>query len=149
MQIRSAVSGDLERIKEIDAISFGDNTYPMFVLRQFLDISAGLMKVAEIEQEVVGYAIGHHNKEKSESWFLSLGVLPGYRGRKIGESLTEALLEDVRSRNSQKVLLTVDPKNLTGLKIYERLGFKKELFEENYYQDNTPRIIMSRIVEYN
>lgn len=145
LQIRQAVSADLEQIKEIDTVSFGFNTYPVFVLRQFLDISDGLVKVAEVENKVVGNAIGHHNHEKSESWFLSLGVLPDYRGQKVGEGLTDALLQDVRARNARKVMLTVNPENLAGVKIYERLGFEKEQFEENYYQDNSPRIIMSKI----
>lgn len=148
MHIRTAVSDDLEHIRNIDSVSFGENAYPMFVLRQYLDIADGLMKVAEVDSKVVGYAIGHHNHEKSETWFLSLGVLPGYRGRKVGENLTNALLQDVRARNTRKVLLTVDPENQTGISIYERLGFEKEQFEHNYYLDNTPRIIMSKVLHY-
>lgn len=149
MKIRTAVSADLEQIKFIDAESFGKNVYPMFVLRQLLDISDGLMKVAVFDDKVIGYAIGHYNQEKAESWFLSLGVLPSYRGNKVGENLTHALLDEVKARKARKVMLTVDPGNSVGLSIYIRLGFKEVQFHENYYYDNSPRMVMSLNLNYN
>jgi ribosomal protein S18 acetylase RimI-like enzyme len=59
------------------------------------------------------------------------------------------MLQKVKNKRSGKVLLTVYPVKLTGIKIYERLGFREEQFEQNYYIANTPKIIMAKILSYN
>ncbi|WP_162052488.1 GNAT family N-acetyltransferase [Pontibacter pamirensis] len=142
MNIRAAEVEDLQQVKAIDQLLFEEESYPIFALRQFLDISYGLMKVVEIGREIIAYCIGHYNSEKKEAWFLSLGVLPEYRGRKIGESLTTNLVEEVKAMGATTVNLTVHPENKPGISIYERLGFETQENTENYYLDHSPRLVM-------
>ena len=142
MIIRAAEIEDLQQVKEIDQLLFKEESYPVFALRQLLDITNGLMKVVEFGKTIVGYAIGHYNSEKQEAWFLSLGVMPGYRGRKIGENLTADLIKEVTAMGATSINLTVHPDNKPGINIYEGLGFEAQNTATNYYLDQSPRLIM-------
>ncbi|RDV14828.1 N-acetyltransferase [Pontibacter diazotrophicus] len=142
MIIRAAEIEDIKQIKAIDQLLFEDESYPIFALRQLHDITNGLMKVAELDKEIVAYGIGHYNNEKQEAWFLSLGVLPCYRGRKIGERLTSDMVEDVKAMGASSIYLTVHPENEHGINIYEKLGFETQQAAENYYLDHSPRLVM-------
>lgn len=142
MVIRAAEIEDIKQIKAIDQLLFKNESYPVFALRQLHDITNGLMKVAELDKVIVAYGIGHYNNEKQEAWFLSLGVLPGYRGRQIGEGLISDMVEEVRAMGASSIYLTVHPENEPGINIYEKLGFKIRQAAENYYLDHSPRLVM-------
>ncbi|MDX5422961.1 MAG: GNAT family N-acetyltransferase [Hymenobacteraceae bacterium] len=144
LHIRNAEVKDLQAIKEVDQLLFQADAYPMFVLRQLFDITGELTKVALVESKVAGYAIGHYNAEKAEAWFLSLGVLPAYRGQRIGEGLMLALIEEVQARGAAVIQLTVHPANTAARKLYERLGFKVHKRVEDYYFDAIPRMLMRK-----
>lgn len=144
IKIREAGPDDLRTIQDIDQSLFGSESYPLFVLRQFLDITNGLLKVAEVEKEVIGYSIGHYNTETSEGWMLSLAVLPEYRGKEIGQQLSCHLIREIEEKGADKIFLTVHPDNNPAIKTYEKLGFVRHQHKKDYYQDNSPRIVMLR-----
>ena len=142
--IRAATVEDLKAVKAIDEALFGEDTYPLFVLRQLLDITSSFFKVALLENKVVGYAIGHYHSEAKQAWFLSLGVLQEYGGQGIGEKLTKALLEGVEAKGGRESYLTVHPENKRGISIYKKLGFVEQKYVPDYYGDGVPRLIMVR-----
>lgn len=142
--IRTAKFEDLQQIKEIDAYIFEEDSYPLFVLRQLLDITKGMMKVATVADEVVGYAIGHVEMASGEAWLLSAGVLPHFRGRSIGLNLLKGLVEDMTSKGAKFILLTVQPKNAAGISLYQKLGFSTFQTSDNYYLDNARRLLMRK-----
>lgn len=144
IKIREAGPDDLRTIQDIDQSLFGSESYPLFVLRQFLDITNGLLKVAEVEEEVIGYSIGHFNTETSEGWMLSLAVLPEYRGKEIGQQLSSNLIREIEEKGADKIFLTVHPDNNPAIRTYEKLGFVRHQHKKDYYQDNSPRIVMLR-----
>lgn len=144
IKIREAGPDDLKSIQDIDQSLFGSDSYPLFVLRQFLDITNGLLKVAEVEEEVIGYSIGHYNTETSEGWMLSLAVLPKFRGKEIGRKLSNHLIREIEGKGADRIFLTVHPDNSPAIRTYEKLGFVKHQHKNDYYQDNSPRIVMLR-----
>lgn len=144
IKIREAGPDDLRTIQDIDQSLFGSESYPLFVLRQFLDITNGLLKVAEVEEEVIGYSIGHFNTETSEGWMLSLAVLPEFRGKEIGQQLSSHLIREIEEKGADKIFLTVHPDNNPAIRTYEKLGFVRHQHKKDYYQDNSPRIVMLR-----
>ncbi|MBD1396388.1 GNAT family N-acetyltransferase [Pontibacter sp. JH31] len=144
--IRKAELSDLRPIKKIDQLLFGADSYPLFVLRQFYDISGDYLLVAETEGVAVGYILAHFDQLKSRGWLLSLGVLPTHRGRRIGEKLMAASLAQMESQGVTTLYLTVHPDNAAGINIYNRLGFGVQEIIPDYYLDNSPRLLMSRQV---
>ena len=62
--------------------------------------------------------------------------------RKIGQRISLELLSAFKSKNINEIQLTTTPDNTSAINLYEKLGFKKESEDLNYYFDNSPRIIM-------
>lgn len=146
LTIRKAELSDLRAVKAIDAHSFGADSYPLFVLRQFYDITGDYLLVAESGGEVVGYLLSHLDHENTKGWLLSLGVLPAHRGKRIGEKLLAATLALIEAKGVAVLYLTVHPNNVAGISIYTRLGFTVQEEVADYYLDHSPRLLMSRQV---
>ncbi|TDU40494.1 ribosomal protein S18 acetylase RimI-like enzyme [Gelidibacter sediminis] len=144
--LRKATLKDLESIHQIETLSFKDGSYPLFVLRQFFDISNEYFYVAEKHHRVVGYALGNHTKTLNQGWILSLGVHPDYRGQNIGKQLTEKLVEILEYNFSSEICLTVHPDNSSAIKIYEALGFENTKSYDAYYGKNEPRLLLKKLM---
>lgn len=56
---------------------------------------------------------------------LGMALLPESRGRGIGRVLLAALLEGLRDRGTERVSLSVDPRNEPAMKLYRRFGFEE------------------------
>lgn len=143
-KIRKAELSDLRAVKAIDQHLFGKDSYPLFVLRQYYDISSDLLKVAEVSGEIAGYILAHYDLQQAQGWLLSLGVLPEHRGSRIGERLMSACVAEMAARGAHKLMLTVHPDNTPGIRIYTRLGFEVREELADYYLDDSPRLLMSR-----
>jgi len=89
--------------------------------------------------------------QEDKIYIMTLGVLPSYRGRKVGSKLVQSVLDYVASEESKglvkdgdgdgdgnggikEVMLHVQISNDDAIKFYERLGFEKDpKMVENYY----------------
>lgn len=144
IEITQASIEDIPAVKIVDELSFSDDSYPTFVLRQFVDISSKYFLLAKNNNEVIGYVIGNLIKESNIGWVLSLGVHPKARGKNIGSTLTKALIDLIDESNCDGIYLTVHPNNVSAVRIYEKLGFKVIEKVSNYYLDNGDRLLMGR-----
>lgn len=86
---------------------------------------------AILKNQPVGYIVAGIdrglNKEKhvKYGWINDIGVLKPFRRQKIGATLMETAMQDLRSRKMINALLYVDDQNVTGaVKLYETVGFK-------------------------
>lgn len=57
---------------------------------------------------------------------VGMGLLPAYRGRGIGHQLLSACLAKARSNGITRVELEVRADNDRAIKLYERMGFRRE-----------------------
>lgn len=146
IHIRTATLNDLKSVHNIEVLCFNDGSYPLFVLRQLLDISNDYFLVAEQDDQILGYAIGNIVNGHAQSWILSLGVHPQARGKQVGKELTEKLIFLLEANNSKEICLTVHPDNASAIKIYQNLGFEIVQESDNYYLDNDARFVMKKVV---
>lgn len=144
MHLRKATLDDLKSVHEIESASFNEGSYPLFVLRQFLDISEDYFLVAVKDEKILGYVLGNLSHKLVQGWILSLGVHPEARGKQIGTALTEKLIALLENNNAMEISLTVHPNNTSAIRIYEALDFEIILESENYYLDNETRFLMKR-----
>ena len=144
MHIRKATLDDLKVVHDIETLSFNDGSYPLFVLRQFFDISEDYFLVAEENGKILGYALGNLSIKDAQGWILSLGVHPEARGKEIGKALTKKLIALLENNNSKEICLTVHPDNASAIKIYNNLNFEVILDSNNYYLDGETRILMKK-----
>jgi ribosomal protein S18 acetylase RimI-like enzyme len=54
---------------------------------------------------------------------VSIGIVPGWRGRGIGRSLLDAVVDAARERGIHALGLSVSERNLVARRLYERAGF--------------------------
>ncbi|MEZ4830063.1 MAG: N-acetyltransferase [Bacteroidia bacterium] len=144
VNVRCAVPSDLTAVRKIDHESFGERSYPLFVLRQYLDCFGSLFRVAVVNNEIIGFIIGGIEFDKSIGWGLALIVSKPYRNSGIGALLIKELLVEFRLKRIKKIKCLVDPQNLGAIKLYQKLGFARRETIIDYYNrnENEQRILM-------
>ena len=142
-KIRNVIKDDLTHIFQLEEEAFKPMHYPLFVLRQFYDISPDLFIVAVDElNEIKGYCFGGIDSDSKNGWVFALAVTKQEQKKKIGQRITIELLTAFKNKNINSIQLTTSPDNSAAIYLYEKLGFKKVTEVMNYYFDNSPRIIM-------
>ncbi len=67
-------------------------------------------------------------------WILNdLYIIPEARGKRIGEKLIERALEHAKQSGATGVVLETAHTNVSGQKLYERMGFMREDLEYRTY----------------
>ena len=70
-------------------------------------------------------------------WILNdLYVIPEARGQRVGERLIERALTHAKQSGAKGVVLETAHTNLSGQKLYERMGFAREDLEYRTYFKN-------------
>ena len=144
MIIRKATLDDLKTVHEIETLSFNDGSYPLFVLRQWFDISEDYFLIAEEEHMILGYALGSLSTKDDQGWILSLGVHPDARGKQVGKTLAKELIALLEDSDCKEICLTVHPDNSSAIKVYKAFDFEIITIFDNYYLDNQPRFLMKK-----
>ncbi len=137
MRIRRCEEEDLERVIEIERLSF-DNPYSPFIFESYL--GSELFLVA-LEQKIQGYVIGEIKDERL--WIISIAVAPGERLRGVGSLLLDGAIE--RSERDS-VVLTVRVTNRGAIKFYEQNGFDRLNRIDHYYQNGDDAFMMGKTV---
>ncbi|MCL4385323.1 MAG: GNAT family N-acetyltransferase [Actinobacteria bacterium] len=72
----------------------------------------------------------------------SFYIKKGFRNKGIGSILLKKSIEILKKDNIKKLELTVDPKNQTAIRLYEKFGFKNYEFIEDLYGKGVNRNLM-------
>jgi ribosomal protein S18 acetylase RimI-like enzyme len=140
--IRQVRSVDLPALHEVDAAVFGEFAYPLFILRQFVDVHQRHFLVADADPPLLGYVLAAFAARANDAWILGLGVRPDVRKYGYGRALLDHCLARLRDDGVRRVLVTVKPENIAAIKLYESMGFKKKEFQPDYYGTGEGRYIM-------
>jgi len=100
------------------------------VSKDFFDFyqKSGSSFVAEAKGEVVGFVfsqtIKFMHREKQMMWVEYIGVLKGYQGRGIGQTLLKKVVDYVKQHSIPRIEATINPDNLSSIRLAEKTGFK-------------------------
>ena len=81
--------------------------------------------VAEIKNEVVGYAWAHREDNPAIEWdaeLISMHILPEFKRRGIGRGLVSAIAAELRNRDCSSFHLSVLEENHPARAFYESIG---------------------------
>lgn len=105
--------------------------------RNYVDILAegGALFVAEEDGRIVGHAICEREEGGSPTWewpqdflaIVDLVVLPGARGKGVGEALLAAVHQEALDRGVATLDLNVAAPNESARRFYEKHGFRADL----------------------
>ena len=89
---------------------------------------------------LVAFLIFNIMYEKCE--IVDIYVLEEYRRNHIAESLINELVNNYKLDN---ITLEVSEKNISAIKLYEKLGFKKVALRKNYYKDSDGLLMLKEV----
>jgi ribosomal-protein-alanine N-acetyltransferase len=139
--IRQATLEDLAELHGVDEVVFGALAYPIFVLRQFIDVHQRHFLVAA-DPSLLGYALAAYPAHSDEAWLLGLGVRPEARAYGYGRALLARCLERLRRDGARCVRLTVEPGNHPAIRLYESADFRISDLQRDYYGPGEHRYLM-------
>ena len=88
--------------------------------------------VGEIDGEIVSWGVIRDIVGESE--LLTIGVMPNYQRRGIGEGTLRVLLDKMKEKGVSHCFLEVRESNLRARRLYQKLGFKSCGRRRDYYR---------------
>lgn len=129
LKIRDLKESDLLKVSTIANLSFAV-PWSLKSFKKELSNKASILKVAEINNEVVGYVI--FRVVLNEAELLSVAVKPEFRRKGIAKSLITEGLKEIE-KSAEACFLEVRVSNKEAISLYEKLGFKRVGIRKNYY----------------
>jgi len=139
--IRSANEEDIERVIEIDRLSFSDPWCYNFFKSSLQDI----FLVLEKEGEIVGYLVACVCHDLEKAVIMKIAVHPDHRGEGSGRRLIRKCFDILVERGIGVVELDVELVSRGAIKLYERFGFKIKnvvVFPSDYPGDEETFYVM-------
>ncbi len=104
--------------------------------------------VAETEDgQVVGFAGMWTAFDQAH--VTTIGVLPEWRRKHVGERLLVALIEESRRRGAKTMTLEHRVSNIAARKLYDKYGFVEDGIRPRYYRDTNEDAVVRSIPDLN
>lgn len=123
---------DVDAVRAIDARCYPSPWYKNAYLTELSNRSASYI-VAREGENIVGYAGQWIIMD--EAHITTLAVDPSRQGRKIGERLLLALIDEALYQNASHITLEVRESNRIAQSLYRKYGFEATALRKNYYTD--------------
>ena len=132
--IRKIQPSDLHQIVNLERKCFSEqNAYSQRQLK-YLITKANSCCLAELQNGMIrGFIIVLFRKGTTVAGIETINVDPQYRGLGIGQKLITAAESEMYPQSIKRVRLEVSSGNISAIRLYEKLGFKKIALLENYY----------------
>jgi len=134
IMIRPMALADIQAVTQIEEECFS-HPWSEKVICESFDNPIYHFFVAEEEEtkKVVGYISYYQVVDEAD--ICNVAVLPGMRGKSIGQSLVKRLIEDTKDRKLTALVLEVRASNYPAIHVYEKADFKTIGRRKNYYED--------------
>lgn len=139
-------AADLEVVARIDKQCFPSPWLPASYVTE-LSNRAACYLVARQGQEVVAYAGAWVIMD--EAHITTIAVSPEQQGRKIGERLLLALMDEAVLRGASHATLEVRESNRAAQHLYCKYGFRNAAIRKSYYTDNGENALVMWAEEIN
>lgn len=134
IRLRTMTLDDVEEVHQVETVCFPTPWSQQAFVNEVLHNQFATYFVAVDGEKVIGY-IGCW-VVIDDANITNIGVLPDYRGNKIGEALLKTAMELARLKRATRMSLEVRVSNTVAQNLYEKLGFKRGGIRKNYYTDN-------------
>lgn len=123
----------IEEIVRIEEETFGKNGgVDMWLLKPLVKYGKVLVLTGE-EGKVEGVAEFIKDFDENEAYIYGFAIGTSSRGKGYGGIFLEKSKEYMKGKGIERLLLTVDPKNIPAVSLYEKYGFEaKETIKDEY-----------------
>ncbi|MGQ9485748.1 MAG: GNAT family N-acetyltransferase [Desulfosoma sp.] len=118
--VRDANSNDLERVAEIERLSFPNPWTPYYLENALKDF----FLVYDDGERVQGYLAATIREQDQKAVILKVAVHPEARGQGIASSLVQGALDAFHQRGIKNVELDVKIISAGAVHLYEKFGFR-------------------------
>jgi len=139
--IETATWRDLNALRHLEQVCFPLDAWPLWDLIGILTLPNVVRLRAAIDGKMIGFIAGDIRPSENLAWIATVGVLPEYRRRGIGEALVLACEGHLRE---PEVRLSVRVGNHEAIQLYLRLGYQKAGYWPAYYQDGEDALVMQK-----
>ena len=137
--IRLGSLADLNSIFNIEKTAFLIDSWSMKMIKlEFFKDSLSKSYVLELNGKIVGYAF--ITIIKFEIHLNRIAIDPNHQQKGFGLQLLKKILEE-NSKN-KSVFLELKYSNISALKLYRKVGFKKYNIRKKYYSNNDDASLM-------
>ncbi|EQB68415.1 MAG: ribosomal protein S18-alanine N-acetyltransferase [Cuniculiplasma sp.] len=134
MKIDRITDDDLRKLVRLEERAFTVGPYSADMLRYALSESGDMAFKVEDEEEIIAYIMACPVSDSSLD-IESVAVDPEYRGKGLAKALFQHIEDIAKQRGYEKIVLEVREHNREAIGLYEKLGFKKTEFLNNYYSE--------------
>lgn len=138
MIVRAARPTDVAAVSALEAELFGRDAWSPAVVASELGHSTRRSVVAEVGENLVGYAILFVVGDTADLQRIGVGLHHQRAG--VAKALLAALALDSYPR----VLLEVRADNVAAIRLYEAAGFHRLAARRRYYADGCDAVLMQR-----
>lgn len=141
--IRSATEVDLDRILDIERLSFEKQW-------DTVNFEAALKDIFLVfgEREIQGFLIACCYEVGNRAIIMKIAVHPDHRSKGIATRLIATVLDQLRKMNIGEVELSVDIVKTGAVKLYEKFGFRIVKIDTPDYEEDecfyTMRLMLGR-----
>jgi len=129
--IRPMVEADLAQVMDLEREIFPD-PWPKSAFEEQFENSDWGSLVAESGGVITGYACFMVAGE--EAHLTNIAVAKAFRRKSVAKRLLEPILEVVKEKGCEFILLEVRPSNTGAIAFYERSGFRELYKRPRYYR---------------
>ena len=132
---------DLNDLRQIEKICFGDDAWPLWDLVAVLTFGGIVRLKAAANDRMVGFVAGEIHSGEKVGWITTLGVIPEFRRQGIAKALLAACEEQL---GTAFVRLSVRRSNLAAIHLYEQAGYIQAGIWPAYYVDREDALILEK-----
>lgn len=131
--LRKGSIKDLEGIKNVERIAFGEHAYDDSSLKYMLKKTNAVTMIYETEGKIVGYATVYIGKSSRTSHIESIAVDPSYQGSGLGRKLLNEVERISQSEGCERIVLETFEGNSLALGLYVKNGYSVVKTVKEYY----------------
>ena len=135
---------ELDRILEIEALSFGKEAYDRKLFAEYLHKCGDLFLGARRGRKLCGYMLTHKRPGGIRAELVSVAVDPAWRQKGVAGALMRSTLRRLKRRRVERFSLMVKWTNAGARTFYEKYGFTKIRVVRQYYEDGADGILMGK-----
>ena len=133
---------DLNQVKSLEKICFPLDAWPPLDLIGVLSLPSIVRLKAVCDEKIIGFIAADIRRSDLTSWIATVGVLPEYRGRGIGQAL---LAECEAQIPTPSIRLCVRASNTAAIEMYKRAGYTYINNWAGYYQGGEDALVMEKV----
>ena len=130
---------DLWAVRRVENVCFSGDAWPLADILAVL-VWPGIIRLkAVLGTDLVGFVSAEERNRVG--WITTLGVVPGYRRRGIGQVLLVACEDRL---NSHRVQLCVRRSNISAQQLYLQAGYRQVDVWARYYRGGEDALVMEK-----